>query len=431
MAKRSEAENARRALDGHLHNGRNMKVRLSPHQGAIKVSNLSPWVSNELLYQSFSIFGDIERAFVSCDERGQSKEEGTVEFVNKHSAVESVRRCSENCFFLTTTLRPVFVELMDGLEPDEDGLQDHMLLKRNQEFGFERSSIPRFAKPESFEFEYGNKWKQLHEMKKAKLQALDREMKLEESKLIAQMEFSRYEHETESLRSALKQKEVFCEQQKHMWTMKSKQMDALIQREKEKRKALNSSLSKNTMASKGQNIHTPGQNYPQIDLSMKDSKPSTSIRSNMTKPTEEFNQMQKNTSLSSSLGNKAVEKDQYNRVLPQANPKNQKENPNFLGINQYLDHGEKNNVLESTYTATNTTVNANLPFLGKFEQEMKLLFPDLANFNATFANMDKTVVENSRGKSRLGENEDYSKNPLLTEPEFGSINPLMQLPTES
>ena len=39
---------------------------------------------------------------------------------------------------------------------------------------------PRFANFGSFEFEYGEKWKQLYEMKKQKLEALDREMKLEE-----------------------------------------------------------------------------------------------------------------------------------------------------------------------------------------------------------------------------------------------------------
>ena len=59
---------------------------------------------------------------------------------------------------------------------------------------------PRFADNASFEFEYGEKWKQLYEMKKQKLEALEREMKLEEDKLIAQMEFARYEHETETLK---------------------------------------------------------------------------------------------------------------------------------------------------------------------------------------------------------------------------------------
>ena len=40
-------------------------------------------------------------------------------------------------------------------------------------------------------------------MKKQKLEALEREMKLEEDKLIAQMEYARYEHETETLRQQL------------------------------------------------------------------------------------------------------------------------------------------------------------------------------------------------------------------------------------
>ena len=55
----------------------------------------------------------------------------------------------------------------------------------------------------SFEFEYGAKWKALYDMKKQKLESLEREMKLEEDKLVAQMEFARYEHETEMLKNQL------------------------------------------------------------------------------------------------------------------------------------------------------------------------------------------------------------------------------------
>ena len=43
---------------------------------------------------------------------------------------------------------------------------------------------PRFANGGSFEFEYGSKWKALYDMKKQKLESLEREMKLEEEKLI-------------------------------------------------------------------------------------------------------------------------------------------------------------------------------------------------------------------------------------------------------
>lgn len=59
---------------------------------------------------------------------------------------------------------------------------------------------PRFASASSFEFEYGARWKQLHDLFKQKEDALKRELKLEEEKLEAQMEFARFEHETEMLR---------------------------------------------------------------------------------------------------------------------------------------------------------------------------------------------------------------------------------------
>lgn len=56
------------------------------------------------------------------------------------------------------------------------------------------------AAPGSFEYEYGTRWKQLHELYKQKEEALLREMKLDEEKLEAQMEYARYEQETELLR---------------------------------------------------------------------------------------------------------------------------------------------------------------------------------------------------------------------------------------
>ena len=61
-------------------------------QGAVRVSNLGPWVSNELLHYSFSIFGDIERCVVMVDDRGKTKGEGLVEFERKNVALEAVRR---------------------------------------------------------------------------------------------------------------------------------------------------------------------------------------------------------------------------------------------------------------------------------------------------------------------------------------------------
>lgn len=234
MGNRLEAEKAKRELDGQMRNGRALKVRFAPHQGAIKVSNLGPWVSNELLHKCFSIFGDIERALVFVDDRGRSKGDGIVEFERKPNALEAVRRCSEGCFFLTASLRPVIAELVEETD-DDAGMQEKMLPKRNAEYHVEREIGPRFAQGSSFEFEYGSKWKALYDMKKQKLEALEREMKLEEDKLIAQMEYARYEHETEHLRDQLRQREANREQQKSAWEMKERQMEEMMRKEQERR----------------------------------------------------------------------------------------------------------------------------------------------------------------------------------------------------
>merc|ERR1719430_2656629 len=202
---------------------RPLKVRFAPHQGALKVKNLGPWVSNELLHRAFSVFGDLERAIVLVDDRGRSKGEGVVEFERKPSAMDALKRCSDGVFFITSSLRPCIVELIEESE-DDDGLQEKNLYKRTAEFGMEREVGPRFANFGSFEFEYGEKWKQLYEMKKQKLEALDREMKLEEDKLMAQMEYARYEHETESLRQQLQKREQERELNKKMWEQKDMEM---------------------------------------------------------------------------------------------------------------------------------------------------------------------------------------------------------------
>ncbi|XP_040576603.1 protein no-on-transient A [Lepeophtheirus salmonis] len=232
---RAEAEKAKKELDGQVsNNGRSLKVRFAPHQAAIKVSNLGPWVSNELLYKSFSIFGEIERCLVLVDDRGRSKGEGFVEFERKPSALEAVKRCSEGCFFLTSSLRPVIVELIEETE-DEDGLQEKSLFKRNQEYQFERETVPRFAGEGSFEHAYGQKWKSLHDMKRQKIESLEREMKLEEDKLLAQMEFARYEHETEQLREQLRRREADRDLQKNQWEERERHMSEMMRQEHERR----------------------------------------------------------------------------------------------------------------------------------------------------------------------------------------------------
>ena len=119
---------------------------------------------------------------------------------------------------------------------DDDGFQEKTLPKHSHEYNVERELGPRFAKDGSFEFDYGTKWKAPYELKRQKEEALKVEMKMEESKLIAQMEFSRYEHETEALREELRKKEAARDQQKSLWSIKEKYMDDIMKQEQEKQR---------------------------------------------------------------------------------------------------------------------------------------------------------------------------------------------------
>lgn len=51
---------------------------------------------------------------------------------------------------------------------------------------------PRFSELNSFEHEYGTRWKQLHELHRQKEEALKKELAAEEEKLEAQMEYAKY-----------------------------------------------------------------------------------------------------------------------------------------------------------------------------------------------------------------------------------------------
>lgn len=196
----ANAEKAKRQLDGTNRKGRQLRVRFAPNATTIRVRNLSPMVSNELLYKAFEIFGPIERAVAIVDDRGKPSGEGHVEFARKASATAAVRYCEERCFFLTTSLRPCVVDLFDQVDDTDGQPEKSVANKKNPEFNQSRSVQPRFAEKGSFEHEYGTRWKQLYEMCKQKKDMLLQELRMEEQKLEAQMEHARYEHETELLR---------------------------------------------------------------------------------------------------------------------------------------------------------------------------------------------------------------------------------------
>jgi proline- and glutamine-rich splicing factor len=68
------------------------------------VRHLAPSVSNELLEESFSKFGQVERAIVIVDDRGRSTGEGIIEFARKPGAQKALQAVTEGCFLLTRSV---------------------------------------------------------------------------------------------------------------------------------------------------------------------------------------------------------------------------------------------------------------------------------------------------------------------------------------
>lgn len=206
MDTRKHAEDARDALDNKNYDGRTLRVRLAAHAAAVKVKNLSPMVTNELLEYAFCYFGEVERAIVITDERGRSIGEGIVEFARKSSAQICLKRCTTECFLLTANPSPVIVEPFEQKDEDE-GFTERHVMRHTHEFRMEREVGPRFAEPGTFEYEFGNRWKQLYDLEKEKRERLELEVREARQALIEQMDFARMEHQTKMLKEKLRMME--------------------------------------------------------------------------------------------------------------------------------------------------------------------------------------------------------------------------------
>lgn len=203
---RCNAEKAKKELQSHVLKGRTMKVRVASVSTGIRVKNLSMQVSNELLLKAFSVFGDVDSCRVMVNERGKPTGEGMVIFADKKGWSVALRKCEEECYFLTSDTRPCVVEPMEAKE-EEDGLPEISMAK-NQAYHHERQQGPRFADTNSFEYEYGQRYKRLYEILKEKRAALDRDFAIELDQLEAKMAIAKHDYETEQLRRELERREA-------------------------------------------------------------------------------------------------------------------------------------------------------------------------------------------------------------------------------
>lgn len=101
QAYRSEAEKVIVHHNGQTIRGRDIKVRFAASSCSVKVSNLNPTVSNELLTQAFTAFGEVEEAMVATDDRGKPLGYGIVDFARKGQAQAAIQQCRNEPFLLT------------------------------------------------------------------------------------------------------------------------------------------------------------------------------------------------------------------------------------------------------------------------------------------------------------------------------------------
>lgn len=200
---RANAEAAKSALDGELFYNRQLQVRFASQGAVLKVRNLSPFVSNELLHQAFEPFGELERATVFVDERGKSLGEGILEFSRKPVALAVMRKAQLECLLLTTSPLPVIIEPME-VKDDEDGYSERTINKQSTGYLKEREKGPRFAERGSFESEFAMKWKELLALEKLKKEQLDREIQQEKQRLMEEMDIMKYDYDVEALKRRLK-----------------------------------------------------------------------------------------------------------------------------------------------------------------------------------------------------------------------------------
>ncbi|EMP39163.1 Non-POU domain-containing octamer-binding protein [Chelonia mydas] len=233
---RTLAEIAKVELDNMPLRGKQLRVRFACHSASLTVRNLPQFVSNELLEEAFSVFGQVERAVVIVDDRGRSSGKGIVEFSGKPAARKALDRCSEGSFLLTTFPRPVTVEPMDQYD-DEEGLPEKLVIK-NQQFHKEREQPPRFAQPGSFEYEYAMRWKALIEMEKQQQEQVDRNIKEAREKLEMEMEAARHEHQVMLMRQDLmrRQEELRRMEELHNQEVQKRKQLELRQEEERRRR---------------------------------------------------------------------------------------------------------------------------------------------------------------------------------------------------
>lgn len=116
---------AKNELNGYIFNGKSLIVRFA-QPPSVLVKNLPLNITDELLHLGFSVFGEIEHCSIVVDAFGKPTGKGIIIFAKKGSAILAKKRCAENSFFLTSSLKPIILEDYEPFN-DVDGFSERQV----------------------------------------------------------------------------------------------------------------------------------------------------------------------------------------------------------------------------------------------------------------------------------------------------------------
>uniref|UniRef100_A0A0N5BXQ4 RRM domain-containing protein n=1 Tax=Strongyloides papillosus TaxID=174720 RepID=A0A0N5BXQ4_STREA len=192
---------ARTVLDGTLHKGFSIRVRFAQHAAQIKLSELDPTVSNQMLYQLFSVFGEVQHAEHFCNDKNEATGEGVVMFEKRNSATDAVAAINDYVISFTKNFKPIKAELATD---NEDGGWPERLASKKRNLLDGKLMGPLVAKSNSFEENIGRKWKELYEIEKKRRDSFEAELKAEREKFENDIDFQIQEYEANRIREDIR-----------------------------------------------------------------------------------------------------------------------------------------------------------------------------------------------------------------------------------
>jgi len=198
---RLNAERAKLTLDKKMVKGRPLAVNYALHASAIELHGLNQFASNEFIEQAMSQFGQVDRVCIVCDDRGRSKGYAIVEFAWKKSAQKVLERFQDELFVLGRLPKPVYAK-PHTQQDEDDGIHEEDIQRING-YATEREFNPRFINPNSLEFEWAKKWRDVFVEEEEKKAQLDEVMRDTRYRLEIEMEGAMQEQEAISMREAL------------------------------------------------------------------------------------------------------------------------------------------------------------------------------------------------------------------------------------